>query len=241
MLEGFETAPDNTGIATTDIEVVRAAVLKANAAGLACAIHAIGDRATREVLNIFAEAVAKGVTGKLRNRIEHVQLLAPADWGRLAELKVIASMQPLHATSDMYIADLHWGSKRCAGAYALKTQVDCGAVLALGSDCPVETLDPLQGIHAAVTRRRADGTPGPDGWRPEQRISLSEALKGYTYGAAYATGLEDRLGTLAPGWLADFIVLDADIFKINPMDILKLNVLGTMVGGQFAWRSEILS
>jgi predicted amidohydrolase YtcJ len=241
MLEGFETARDNTGIVATDVEVLRQSVLKANAAGLACAIHAIGDRATREVLNVYAEAVARGVTQKLRNRIEHVQLLAPEDRDRLAKLNVIASMQPLHATSDMYIADLHWGAKRCDGAYALKTQLEYGAVLALGSDCPVETLDPFQGIHAAVTRRRSDGTPGPEGWRPEQRISVAEALKGYTFGAAYATGLEDRLGALAPGWLADLVILDADLFKIDPMDIIKLKVLGTVVGGQFAWRSEVLA
>ena len=241
MLEGFSSAPDNTGIATTDIKIIREAVLKANAAGLACAIHAIGDRATREVLDVFAEAVAKGVSGKLRNRIEHVQLLSPQDRGRLAELNVIASMQPLHATSDMYIADQHWGEERCAGAYALKTQIEAGAVLILGSDCPVETLDPLQGIHAAVTRRRTDGTPGPLGWRPEQRISVAEALKGYTLNPAYATGMEDRLGTLAPGWLADLVVLDADIFEVDPMDILKIKVLGTMVGGDFAWRAEALS
>ncbi|MCE1252497.1 MAG: amidohydrolase family protein [Anaerolineae bacterium] len=241
MLQGFSSAPDQTGIATTDINIIREAVFKANAAGLACAIHAIGDRATREVLNVFAEAKTKGLTGNLRNRIEHVQLLSPEDRYRLAELNIIASMQPIHATSDMYIADQHWGEERCAGAYALKTQIEAGAVLALGSDCPVETFDPLQGIHAAVTRRRADGTPGPSGWRPEQRISVAEALKGYTLNPAYATGMEDRLGILAPGWLADLVVLDGDLFEVDPMDMLKLKVLGTMVGGDFAWRAESLS
>jgi len=237
MLAGYDSAPDDTGIATTDIEVLCDSVLKANANGLAVAIHAIGDRATREILNIYAEVKKQLPNTGLRNRIEHVQLLAPEDLGRLGELGVIASMQPIHATSDMYIADKHWGS-RVAGAYALKTQLEKGAVLALGSDCPVETLDPLVGIHAAVTRRRADGTPGPEGWRPEQRLTVEEAVKGYTQGPAYACGMEDRLGTIKEGYLADLTILDKDIFTIDPMDILQTEVLGTVVDGNFVWRSE---
>jgi predicted amidohydrolase YtcJ len=146
-------------------------------------------------------------------------------------------MQPIHATSDMVIADKHWGN-RVAGAYALKTQLEKGAILALGSDCPVETLDPLAGIHAAVTRRRADGTPGPEGWRPEQRLTVEQAVRGYTQGPAYAAGMEDRLGTIAEGFLADLTILDKDIFTIDPMDILKTNVMGTVVDGKFVWRSE---
>ncbi len=240
MLEGFDSAPDNTGISTTDIAELRQAVFKANAAGLACAIHAIGDRANREVLDIYEQAIQKNLTGSLRNRIEHVQLLSPQDIGRLGKLKVIASMQPLHATSDMHISNLHWG-KRSAGGYALKSQLQSGAVLALGSDCPVETWDPLQGIHAAVTRRRSDGTPGPDGWYPEQRLSVYEAVQGYTSGPAYATGMEGRLGKLKAGFLADCVVLDQDIFSIDPMEILHCTVLGTVVGGQFVWRAPGLA
>ena len=237
MLAGYDTAPDDTGIATTDIEVICDSVLKANANGLSVAIHAIGDRANREILNVYAEAKKRLPNTGLRNRIEHVQLLAPEDLGRLAELGVIASMQPIHATSDMHIADKHWGS-RVSGAYALKTQLEKGAVLALGSDCPVETIDPLVGIHAAVTRRRADGTPGPEGWRPEQRLTVEEAVKGYTQGPAYAACMEDRLGTIKEGYLADLTILDKDIFTIDPMDILKTSVLGTIVDGKFVWRSE---
>ncbi len=242
MLEGFDTAPDNTGISATPIEEIRAAVLKANAHGLAAAIHAIGDRANREILNIYAEARAVAVGAgsprpHLRNRIEHVQLLHPDDAGRLAELGVIASMQPLHATSDMYIAEQHWG-KRSAGGYALRTQQVRGAVLALGSDCPVETLDPLAGIHAAVTRRRADGTPGPEGWHPEQRLTVEQAVRGYTAGPAYAAGMEDRLGSLAPGKWADLTILDQDIFAIDPMEILNTRVLATLTAGRFVWRDK---
>ncbi len=239
MLAGYDSAPDDTGISTTDVEVLCESTLKANANGLVVAIHAIGDRANREVLDIFAESKKQNPGSGLRNRIEHVQLLAPEDLGRLAELGVIASMQPIHATSDMYIADKHWGS-RVAGAYALKTQLEKGAVLALGSDCPVETLDPLIGIHAAVTRRRADGSPGPDGWRPEQRLTVEEAVKGYTQGPAYACGMEDRLGTIKEGYLADLTILDKDIFSLDPMEILNTSVLGTVVDGKFAWRSETI-
>lgn len=240
MLEGFDSALDNTGISTIPLEALHKAILKANAHGLAATVHAIGDRANREVLNIYAEVhSALGETG-LRNRIEHVQLIHPDDACRLADLGVIASMQPLHATSDMHIADQQWG-KRCAGAYALRTQQDCGAILALGSDCPVETLEPLAGIHAAITRRRADGTPVPEGWHPEQRLTVEQAVRGYTAGPAYAAGMEGRLGSLVPGKWADLTILDQDIFTIEPMEILNTRVLGTLTAGRFVWRAESLT
>jgi predicted amidohydrolase YtcJ len=239
MLEGYDTAPGITGIAVTDIEVINNAVHRATAAGLACAIHAIGDRACREVLDVYEEVSAARAALPLPCRIEHVQLLAPADRARLGRLGVVASMQPIHATSDMLIADRHWG-RRSEGAYALKTQLNAGAVLALGSDCPVETIDPLAGIHAAVTRRRADGTPGPAGWYPAERLTVEEAVRGYTWGAAYAAGLTDKLGALTPGKLADMTIIEQDIFTIDPMDILHAHVIGTLTGGRFVWRSPEL-
>jgi predicted amidohydrolase YtcJ len=237
MLAGYDSAPGDTGISTTDIEIICESVLKANANGLSTAIHAIGDRANREVLNVYAEAKKRLPNAKLRNRIEHAQLLSPQDIGRLSDLGVIASMQPIHATSDMLIADRHWG-KRVSGAYAWKTLQENGTILAFGSDSPVETIDPLQGIHAAATRRRSDGSPGTEGWRPEQSLTVEEAVKAYTIGPAYAAGMENRLGRIKAGFLADLTVLDRDIFSIDPMDILKTTILGTIVDGRFVWRSD---
>ena len=154
---------------------------------------------------------------------------------RLAALGVVASMQPIHATQDSEMADRYWG-ERCATAYAWRSLLQAGAVLAFGSDCPVEDLNPFLGLHAAVTRRRVnDGFPGPEGWIPQQRLTVEEALHAYTLGAACAAGLEDRLGSLAPGKLADLVVLDRDIFACAPLEIAQTQVVATMLGGQFVY------
>jgi hypothetical protein len=242
MLEGYASAPENTGIATTPMGTIRQAVLRANAAGIGCAVHAIGDRACREVLDVYAEAraEARASAPAPRNRIEHLQILAPQDWDRPAELGVIASMQPIHATSDMDISDRHLG-QRAANAYVFRSLLDRGTVLCFGSDCPVETIDPLVGIHAAVTRRRRDGSPGPEGWHGEQRLTVAEAIRGFTWGPAYAAGLEQRLGTIAAGKWADLTILEHDPLAIDPMKLPDAGVLGTLVGGQFAWRHDSLS
>jgi predicted amidohydrolase YtcJ len=205
-------------------------ILRANEAGIACAVHAIGDAACHVVLDAFERAAAAGTNHRLRNRIEHVQLLHPDDLERLSRLGIVASMQPLHATSDMIMAERYWG-ERCRGAYAWKSLLDTGAVLAFGSDCPVEVCDPLAGIHAAVTRRRADGTPGPEGWRPEQKLTVEQAVQAYTLGAAFAAGREAELGSLTPGKRADLTVLDADIFFIDPHEIRNVKAAATIVGG----------
>jgi predicted amidohydrolase YtcJ len=252
MLEGYEDAPDDRertapvhGIAVNDPDTILGAVRRANAHGLACAVHAIGDRANRDILDIYARvqgelaAVEPTPWKPLRNRIEHVQILHPDDIGRLGQLGIVASMQPIHATSDMLIADRHLG-ERCRGAYAWRSILEGGAVLALGSDCPVEVIEPLVGIHAAVTRRRADGSPGEEGWYPEQRLAVEEAVQGFSLGAAYAAGMKDRLGSLEPGKLADVTILDRDLWDINPMDILSTRVTGTIVGGEFVWRDDAL-
>jgi predicted amidohydrolase YtcJ len=156
----------------------------------------------------------------------------------LGELGIIASMQPTHATSDMVMADTHWGD-RADWSYAWRVQLQHGAVLAFGSDAPSESIEPLRGIHAAVTRRRVDGSPGPEGWRSQNnaRLTVAEAVRGFTEGPAYAAGMEDRLGRFAPGYLADLVVLDQDIFECEPMTILETNVVGTMVGGEWVHRT----
>jgi predicted amidohydrolase YtcJ len=237
MIDPYEGTADNRGISTLDKEEMFENVRKASAAGLSSTIHAIGDKANHDVLDVFAMVRAEEKlrqeerSPRLRHRIEHVQLLHPDDFNRLAQLNVIASMQPIHATSDMLIADRYWGA-RSSGAYAWRTQLNAGARLAFGSDSPVESFNPFLGIHAAVTRRRADGSPQPDGWYPKQRLTVDEAIYGFTMGAAYASYEETRKGSLTPGKLADLIVLDRDIFSIDPMAIAETQVVATMIDGQ---------
>jgi predicted amidohydrolase YtcJ len=229
MLAPYEGDPGNLGVPTIEEDELRELARKATGRGLPLAVHAIGDRANRMVLDVLAE-----VGGGGRHRIEHVQLLHPDDVGRLAELDITASMQPVHATQDYEMADRYWG-ERCATAYAWRSLLDAGTLLAFGSDCPVEDLNPFLGIHAAVTRRRPDGAPGPQGWYPEQRLTVEEAVRAYTLGPAQAVGMDDRLGSLSPGKLADLIVLDRDIFACDPMAIAETKVLATMIGGQFVY------
>ena len=241
MLAPYEDDPRNSGILMLDAEALYQQGRIAVEAGLSLAIHAIGDRAVREVLQAFSKLRdyeanrALPHQESLRHRIEHVQVIHPDDQARLAELGLIASMQPIHATSDMAMADRFWG-KRAALSYAWRTQLERGAVLAFGSDAPVESPNPFWGLHAAITRRRADGHPGEPGWYPEQRLSIEEALHGFTTGPAYATGLEHSVGRLAPGYLADLLVLDTDIFHCDPMQIKETRPVATMIGGAWVWQ-----
>ncbi|HZY43507.1 MAG TPA: amidohydrolase [Anaerolineae bacterium] len=239
MIDPYIGEPNNRGIAVTDKEEMFENVRKASAAGLSSTIHAIGDRANHDVLDVYEsvrQEEAQRGESRLRHRIEHVQLLHPDDLNRLGQLKVIASMQPIHATSDMLIAEKHWGA-RSAGGYTWRTQLNAGAMLAFGSDAPVESFNPLLGIHAAVTRRRADGSPAADGWYPDQKMNVTEAVHGFTLGAAYASYEEKNKGSLTPGKLADLVVLNQNIFTIGPMEILNTMVEATMIDGQFVWRN----
>jgi len=234
MLAPYEGEPNNLGIAVTGAEEMADIVARATQAGLAVVTHAIGDRANRMVLDALAESrrAKKGL--HLRHRIEHAQLLHPDDIDRFAQLDIIASVQPIHATQDMRIADKYWGT-RSRYAYAFRSLWDSGAKLAFGSDAPVETPDVIQGIHAAVTRMRADGSPGGDGWYPEERLTVPEAVWAYTMGAAYAGGSEESQGSITQGKLADLVVLSQDIFKVHPMAILETDVEATLFGGAFVW------
>ncbi len=235
MFQPYEGEPENKGILNMDGEELFEFGRRAADAGLGMTVHAIGDRANHEVLNAYQQLRAyekeKGLP-HLRHRIEHVQVLHPDDAQRFAQLDVIASMQPIHAMSDMLMADRYWG-ERAALSYAWRTQLDAGAHLAFGSDAPVESPNPFWGLHAAITRRRADGSPSKEGWRPEQRLSVQEALEGFTTGAAYAAYAENRLGRLAPGYLADLIVLENDPFTCNFDDMKNFQSSATMVGGDW--------
>jgi hypothetical protein len=241
MLAAYEGSGDNRGLLMMDAEQLFEHARLAADSGLSMAVHAIGDRANHEVLEAFLQLRVyerKHLdTPSLRHRIEHVQLIHRADAGRLAALGIIASMQPIHATSDMLMADRYWG-ERAALSYAWREQLKQGAHLAFGSDAPVESPNPFLGLHAAVTRRRADGSPGAEGWYPEQRLSLLEALHGFTTGAAYAAGMENRLGRLSPGFLADLLVLEKDPFNIPPHELQFLRPLRTMVDGEWVFRRD---
>lgn len=229
MLAPFEGQPANVGITVRTPEEIDDLVGRALAAGLWSAVHAIGDRANRDVLDVFARHREASRRAGARQRIEHVQVLHPDDLPRLAALAVTASMQPVHATADRDAAERYWGP-RCRYAYAWRSLAASGAVLAFGSDAPVETPDPWRGLYAAVTRRR-EGDDRPS-WYPEERLSLREAVRAYTVGPAYAAGTDAWQGTLAPGMVADFVVLDRDPYAGTAEDLLRVGVLATVVGGR---------
>jgi hypothetical protein len=243
MIEPYEGEPENYGICVTDPEEMYEHVSRASAAGLPSTIHAIGDRAVHQVLNVYEtvrkEEAGRGITPRqMRHRIEHVQIIHPDDGPRLGRMGIIASMQPNHAMSDMLMADQYWGD-RADYAYNWRLQIEAGAPIAFGSDAPIEPIEPLPNLRAAITRRRADGSPGQEGWRSggRGRLSVDEAVRGFTQGPAYAAGMEDRLGRIAPGFLADLVVLERDIYVIDPMEIDETKVLGTMVGGKWVHRT----
>jgi hypothetical protein len=241
MLSPFAGSKTNCGLPTIPEEELYAAVCKANSNGIAVAVHAIGDRANRTVLDAvaaheaaFAAAGPDALRPALPNRIEHAQHLDPADVPRFAALNVIASMQPIHATSDMEIAERLLGAERCIWAYAWQPLQQAGAVLAFGSDAPVETFDPWAGIHAAVTRKRQDGQP-LNGWYRELALSLPQALWAYVVGPAIASNETTLKGTLMPGRRADLIVVNADPFAVDPDDLWRMEVAQTFAGGRSVW------
>jgi predicted amidohydrolase YtcJ len=230
MFEPYETDPRNRGIEVTGSDRLSRLVEECTAAGWGAAIHAIGDRANCRVLDALEEHWPAWSAKGIRPRIEHVQLISPEDAPRLGTMGVIASMQPIHCTSDMLMAEEHWGA-RCSGAYAWRSLLEGGATLAFGSDAPVEEPDILRGIYAAVTRTREDGTPA-GGWYPEQCLTVPEAVYAYTLGAAYASGEERIKGSISVGKQADIVVLSQDIFEGRPQDLLTTKVDTTIVAGE---------
>jgi predicted amidohydrolase YtcJ len=232
MFSPFFNEPGNTGVYVTPLNRLREYILGADRAGLAVAVHAIGDRANAELLDIFAEVAQKNGPRDRRFRIEHAQHLRPQDYRRFADLGVIASMQPYHAIDDGRWAEGRIGPERCASSYALRSLRGARAQLAFGSDWPVAPVSPLLGIDAAVNRRTLDGKH-PQGWFPEQRITVAEAIEAYTKGAAYARFQEQEEGSLEAGKLADFVVLSRDILADAERDhIAETEVLLTVAGGK---------
>ena len=206
-------------------------ILKADKAGLQIAVHAIGDKANKTILDFFAEAEKQNGPRDRRFRIEHAQHLRLEEIKRFASQKVIASMQPYHAIDDGRWAENRIGAQRAKGTYAFRSLLDAGAVLAFGSDWFVAPMEPLMGIYGAVTRRTLDGKR-PNGWVPEQKITVAEAVKAFTLGSAYASGDEKVKGSIEVGKLADLAVLSADIFRINPVEIEKAKVVITIFDGK---------
>jgi predicted amidohydrolase YtcJ len=231
MLESYEDSGD-CGLPLTPMEEIAQAVRKADRAGLAVAIHAIGDRANRELLTVFENLThhVSPFTLHVPHRIEHVQMIRPDDVIRLGRLGVVASVQPIHAPDDIPMIEKSVGP-RGRFAYPFRDMLEAGVTLAFGSDCPVADPNPMFGIHAAVTRQRRDGTP-PDGWYPRQRLTVAEAVWGYTMGPALAAGREAELGSIMPGKMADLIVLDRDIFAVEPIEIAQTQVVMTIFDGQ---------
>jgi predicted amidohydrolase YtcJ len=212
----------------TSGEELEEIIRRAAAAGFPVAMHAIGDLANREALDAFEATRAHWAPLGLRQRIEHAQLLAPEDVARFGQLGVAASVQFSHAPSDRDLAESEWGDA-VGGSYAYRSLADAGALLANGSDAPVEELDPLAGIRAAVLRTLDERGP----WRPEQALTVEEALRASTVAPAWLSGDERRRGTLAPGMLADLVVLDRDPLACPPEELAELSVVATMAGGRW--------
>jgi hypothetical protein len=254
-MEPYSDDPGNRGLLLMDRETTERGLARALRAGFQCAVHAIGDRGNRTLLDAWerlrasgdpafaprpAPAAPQSGIGGVPSvrppiRLEHAQILTAEDISRIAALGVIASMQPTHCTSDMPWVPERLGGARLDGAYAWRSVLSAGAVLAAGSDFPIERPDPLLGLYAAVTRRGTNGAP-PAGWNPEERLTREEALVAFTAAPAYASGDLHRRGTLTPGKDADFVVWDRDLVACDPDGLLTARVRLTVMGGRVTWR-----
>jgi predicted amidohydrolase YtcJ len=233
MIDPYEDDAENHGLRMYTQAELDGYVKKANNMGFQVGIHAIGDYGNRQSLDAFEKSQG-GQKSPLRNRVEHAQIIALDDIPRFAELGVIASMQATHATSDMNMAEDRIGIERVKGAYAWRKLIDSGAVIANGSDFPVELANPMHGMYASVARKSRAGLP-ENGWRLEDGLTREETLHSFTLAAAYAALQEDRLGSLEPGKWADFIVVDRDFFVIPEAEIDDIQVLQTWVGGEMVY------
>ena len=235
MLSGFTDLPADSGFFITPAESLYAWVKGADAAGLQVAVHAIGDRAIRTQLDLFERVAKENGPRDRRFRIEHAQHIAPADIPRFAQIGVIPSMQPYHAVDDGRWAEQVIGPERSKGTYAFKSLRDADARLAFGSDWFVAPPTPLEGIKAAVTRQTIDGKQ-PGGWQPQEKITVEDALRAYTMGSAYAGFMDDKLGTITKGKLADLVLIDRDLTTMPADSLDRARVMMTLVGGRIVYR-----
>lgn len=234
LLEDYADEPNNKGLDITSAEELLEKFKLIDAHQFQICVHAIGDRGNRIVLDTFDTLFSSGGNTNLRHRIEHAQVIAPEDLDRLAQLDLIASMQPTHATSDMHMAEDRLGEARLKGAYAWRTLLDKGTRMVFGSDFPVESANPFYGIHAAVTRQDHNNQPIA-GWRADEAVSVSEAISLFTREAAWGAHMETTTGTLESGKWADFILVDQNPYKVKPEQLWKLQVLETWVAGKKQW------
>ena len=238
LFEPYSDDPGNSGLLLIDSKALEETTKAALKNGWQVAVHAIGDKGNALVLDAFAAALEAAPEARdPRLRIEHAQVVRKADIQRFVDLGIIASMQPAHSSSDMRWADARLGPDRAEGAYAWRWFLDAGVPLAFGSDFPVEIANPLWGVYAALTRQDADGEP-EGGWRPEQRLSLDEALRGFTAGSAFAGFDEDRLGVLKPGMRADLTIFDRDLFDEPPARVLPAKVRKTIIDGAVVFDAD---
>jgi hypothetical protein len=237
LLEPYSDDRGNRGLLVTPPEKLLEGMRKARRCGLQVATHAIGDRGNRMVLDDYASVLGDAARSDHRWRIEHAQVVSLADLPRFEQLRVIASMQPTHATSDMPWAEARVGRERLAGAYAWRRYLQSDVRLALGSDFPVESIDPRLGLYAAVTRQDPAGEP-PGGWLPDQKLTPAEALRGFTADAAWAGFMEQEVGRIVPGLRADFVLLDADPLSVAADRLPAIRVLSTWVDGARVYGSD---
>ncbi|HEY9284136.1 MAG TPA: amidohydrolase, partial [Pyrinomonadaceae bacterium] len=233
----YEDASNTSGLPSDEMippERMLGRVRGADAAGLQVMIHAIGDRANDQILSLFEQVAREHGARDRRFRVEHAQHIRPADIPRFGALKVVASMQPYHCIDDGRWAEKRIGRRRAETTYAFRALLDSGAVLAFGTDWYVAPLDPVMSIYGAVTRRTLDGKH-PGGWVPAQKITVEEAVRAYTWGSAYAEFAEDVKGTITPGKLADLVILDRDIFRVDPAEIEKAKVRTTIMDGRIVY------
>jgi predicted amidohydrolase YtcJ len=237
MFEPFTDEPDKIGLPQITWEELEERVLTADSMGFQIGIHAIGPKANNRILNDYEKAIEKNGKRDSRHRSEHAQILIESDIPRFAELGVIPSMQPTHCITDKRFIVKRIGEERSRWSYTWKSLANAGSILAFGTDYSVEPLNPMEGLYAAVTRKDRMGEEG-EGWIPEEKLTMEEAIKYYTYGAAYAQFMEDRKGMLRNGYLADIVITDRDLLTIPENEIMKTKVVLTITGGKVVYRAD---